>query len=204
MAKNFSPLGKLPKGFTRNPRFVMRVVLGVLLAANLAAGALVLRPWGGSPEELEARLRDLRKQAQTKRSQLERMKLIVAKVEKGRAEGDDFLGHFFLPRRTAYGTLAAELGKAALTAGIRQKEHSVNEEPIEGSDNLTMLTINGNYEGTYADLVHFLNALDRSPQFLIVEGLTATPQLGNTPQASSGQLNVSLRINAFVREEPLQ
>ena len=123
------------------------------------------------------------------------MKGLVDKVEKARAEGDQFLSGYFLPRRTAYKTLAEELAQAAQKAGIRQREHTINEEPIEGSDTLTMLTINANYEGSYADLVHFVNVLDGSPQFLIIEGLTAAPQ------QTAGVLNVNLRMNAFVREE---
>ena len=192
MGRNFKLNAKLPE---RDTRFKVRVALGVLLLANLAAGYFVFRPLGGSPEELENRLVELRNQVQSHRSSLERLKLIAAKVEKGRSQGDRFMADYFLARRTAYSTLAAELARASQEAGIRPKEHAIAEEPIEGSDNLTMLTINANYEGTYADLVHFVNVLDRSPKFLIVEGLSASPQ------QSGGMLNVNLKINAFVREE---
>jgi hypothetical protein len=57
-----------------------------------------------------------------------------------------------------------------------------------------MLKITANYQGSYADLVQFVNRLDRSRKFLIVESLTASPQQG------SGVLNVSMKLNAFVQE----
>ena len=58
-----------------------------------------------------------------------------------------------------------------------------------------MLTINANYEGTYADLIQFVNAVDRSKRLLIIDQMAAQPQ----PQA--GALVVNLRMNAFFREE---
>ena len=79
--------------------------------------------------------------------------------------------------------------------GLRPREHSFVFEPVEGSDTLSMMTVNGNYEGTYSDLVNFLNLLDRSPRFLILEYLQATPQ-----QQTAGMLNVSMKLNTFVRE----
>jgi hypothetical protein len=66
-------------------------------------------------------------------------------------------------------------------------------EPIEGSDTLGMLTITANYQGSYADLVQFVNRLDRSRKFLILESLTATPQ------QNSGVLNVNMKLNTFIR-----
>ena len=49
-------------------------------------------------------------------------------------------------------------------------------EPVEGSDTLDMLQISANFEGTYPDLVHFMNLLDKSDRLLIIESLNATPQ----------------------------
>jgi Tfp pilus assembly protein PilO len=58
-----------------------------------------------------------------------------------------------------------------------------------------MLIVTANYEGSYADLVQFVNALDRSGRLLIVESLTATPQ------QSGGTLSVAMRLNAFVQDD---
>jgi type IV pilus assembly protein PilO len=170
--------------------------LGVLLAANLVAAFLVFRPVGGSAEELEQQLIALRREVRQRQATIQNLKALAAKVEKGRAEGDRFISQHFLARRTAYSALMAELGKSAQTAGIKPKEHSFNFEPIEGSDTLGMLIVTANYEGSYADLVQFVNALDRSGRLLIVESLTAAPQ-------QSGQsLTVSLKVDTFVKEGP--
>lgn len=189
----------MPKNFSfwppNNPGAILRLVVLVLAAANLIAGFLVLRPIGGSAAELRQQSADLRLQLRQRQGALERTRKLVDKIEAGRREGDEFLGDYFLPRREAYFTLLAELTRAAMEARIKPKESAYAIEPIDGSDTLSMMQISANYEGTYADLMRFVNLLDRSDNLLIVEGLNATPQLG------SGLLNVTLKLDTFVRED---
>lgn len=189
----------MPKNFSfwppNNPGAILRLVVLVLAAANLIAGFLVLRPIGGSAAELRQQSADLRLQLRQRQGALERTRKLVDKIEAGRREGDEFLGDYFLPRREAYSTLLAELTRAAMEARIKPKESAYAIEPIDGSDTLSMMQISANYEGTYADLMRFVNLLDRSDNLLIVEGLNATPQLG------SGLLNVTLKLDTFVRED---
>lgn len=84
---------------------------------------------------------------------------------------------------------------AAKRASIKAKDHSYYTEPIEGSEDLSMLSIVGNYEGTYVDLLHFVNEIDRSKRLIILETLTAQPQ-----QGSGGVLNISVKFDSFVRD----
>ncbi len=198
MPRNFNIsaiLGQL--GFKKNdPQSASRICLGVLLVLNILAGWFVYSPIGGSADEMEARLIDLRKQTATKQAVLLRSKQLAAKVDKGRTQGDEFLGKYFLSRPTTYSTLVGELNQLAKSAGVRPKEQSYNEEEVEGSDELGMLSITAGYEGSYADLLHFLRELDRASRLVIIESLAATPQQG------SGVLNISLRLNTFIRETP--
>jgi len=110
-------------------------------------------------------------------------------------QGDEFLSDYFLARRTAYSTLLSELVDAAEKSKIKPKEHAYSTEPVEGSDSLSMMTITANYEGSYENLMHFVHQIDQSPRLLIIEGLNAAPQQG------SGVLNVSMKIETFVRED---
>lgn len=171
-----------------------RLAVLVLLALNLVAAWFVYFPVGGSATEMEARLSGLRHQVSTHKGSLDRARRVTSNVDRGRKEGDDFLGQYFLSRPTTYSTVVDELATMAKRSGVQVKEHSFNEDPVEGSDELSMLSVNGNYEGTYADLLHFLREIDKAPRLLIIESLAASPQQG------SGVLNINLRINTFVRE----
>lgn len=196
MLRNF----KLPKLSwpPRNAVDAAQLVLAVLIVLNFVAAWFVWHPPGGSPGDLEQQLVDMRGQALQRRLVVERTRQNVSKVETGRSEGDNFLSTYFLGERTAYSTVIGELLQAARDAKIKPKEHSFALEPIEGSDDLAVMSVTGGYEGTYADLIAFINRLDRSPRLLIIESLNATPQ-----QGTAGVLNVSIKLDAFVRQEPM-
>ena len=194
MLKNFK-LPKIPANFTRDPRMMARTILGVLLAANLIAAFTVYRPLGGSAEELDSQLVGLRAQVRQRQQSLQKLRVLVKKIEQARSAGDVFLTTYFMDRRTASSSILTELNKNAKESGIKPRDAAFHRLKREGSENLSMMTIAANYEGTYSDLLQFANRLDRSPRFLILEALTATPQ------QSGGNLNVAIHFNTFVRED---
>lgn len=189
----------MPKSFNiwplNNTGAIVRLVVVFLLVANLVAAYFVIRPIGGSPEELTQQLADLRTQQRQRQGSLERTKKLVQKIEAGRGEGDEFMDDYFLPRRTAFSTVVAELVKDASEARIAPKECSYAIEPVDGSDTLLMMQISAGFEGAYGDLIHLMNLIDRSENLLIVEGLGATPQQG------SKALSITLKLDTMVRED---
>ena len=101
---------------------MVRALLGVLLLANLVAAGLVLFPPGGSAEELERQFVNLQSQVQARTAALEQTRQHAAAVEKGRSEGDQFLGIYFLPARTAFSTVLSDLEAAASQTKIKARE----------------------------------------------------------------------------------
>jgi hypothetical protein len=200
MPRNSKSQGSAARSHTRDLTRNIRILLGALLALNLIAAGLVLFPPGGSADDLERELATLQSQIMQKRALLEHSRLNVAAIEKARGEGDRFLTDYFLSRRTADSTLLSVLSEAASKAQIKERDRAQTTEYIEGSDSLSMMTITGNYEGTYRNLLNFINELDHSQQLLIIESMSAAPQQG------SNILTVSLKIDAFIRDDstPLQ
>ncbi|MDX2268999.1 MAG: hypothetical protein NW208_12890 [Bryobacter sp.] len=178
----------------REPRIFMRFILGLLLLGTLVALYFLFFPPGGSLEDLERRYAEARATQERNGRNIERVRSLAAKVQTSRQEGEKFLDTYFLDRRSTASTIIDSLQKLSKESGIRPKDHSFLAEPVEGAPDLAILTINGAYEGTYADLVQFLDKIDRSPRFLIIDNLTASPvQNQNT-------LNVSVRFHVFVKE----
>lgn len=183
------------KSWVRDPRHAVRLVLGVLLAANVAAAWFVFQPPGGSVESLEQDIAAARRQLAVRQQAVARLKAQAEKALAAREEGERFLREYFLPRQHAYSLLEIELANAARRSGVRPKERTISFEPIEGSDTLGTLVIQANFEGTYADLIELLSAIDRSKRLLILEQLQAAPQ------QSGGTLAMTLKLNAFIRME---
>ena len=195
MRRNSRTQGLTGRTQSRDLKRNIRIILGVLLGLNVIAAGLVLFPPGGSADDLEREMAALQSQVAQKRALLERSRINVAAVETARGEGDKFLNNYFLGRRTADSTLLSELTAAAAKAQIKERDRAQTTELIEGSDSLSMMTITANYEGTYRNLLNFIGELDRSGPLLMIESLTAAPQQG------SNTLTVSMKIDAFIREE---
>lgn len=187
----------MPRSFNRASGITVRwrVALGALLLATIGAAWILMYPPGGSADEVQRQLAALETQNAARSALLASTRQHVVAVEQGRTEGDKFLNGYFLARRTAYSTLLSELVDAADRAKIKPKEHAYATEPIEGSDSLSMMSISANYEGTYANLMRFVHEIDRSPRLLIIEALNAAPE------QSGGTLNISMKIDTFVRED---
>ena len=183
------------KAWMREPRHVVRLALGVLLAANLAAAWFVFHTPGGTVEELEQELALKRRQLIARQQAVGRLKAQAEKAMAAREESERFLRDYFLPRRHAYSLLEIELANAARRAGVRPRERTISFEPIEGSDTLGTLVVNANFEGTYADLIELLYSIDRSKRLLILEQLQAAPQ------QAGATLVMTLKLNAFIRME---
>jgi len=179
----------------RGPRLVARLVVAALLAADLIVAAVLFKPWAGTAEQLDRQAAALRQQVGERQAGLESLRGLVGKIEAARGAGDGFLREFFLDRRTASSAIVSELLNISQKAGIKQKEASFQFEEIEGSDTLSMMTVTASYEGTFADLMQFLNLLDRSTRFLILDSLQAAPQ------QSGLTLNVGMKLHGFVRGE---
>ena len=170
-------------------------VLDLDRIAVLGSGAeLVLRPPGGSPQELKEQLQDLRAQVIQRRALLDRTRVLVGKIEAGRSQGEKFLVQYFLPRRLTSSTILDELSDVAQKSKMRPKEMSLGTEAVKGSDNFSMMQISANFEGKYEDVLQFINLLDKSKRLLIIEGLNATPEQG------SNLLNVNVKLDTFVTE----
>jgi Tfp pilus assembly protein PilO len=177
----------------KDPRVIARTVLGALLLANLIAALVLFKPWGGSAEDLAAEQASLMNRLVVQKRTLESRKDVHSKVQRARKEGDQFLEKYILDLRTAYSTVIGELDQAATSTGVKIKDSQFSIDEIEGSDTLGMMTVSANYEGEYGSLTRFVNQVDRSPRFFIIESIQAAPQ------ATSGLINVTLRLNVFVR-----
>jgi len=196
MPRNFSFAGKLSGSSIRDPRVVTRAVVGLLLVANLVVALIAWKPFGGSADDLRREQASLRGQLAALQARVTNGKRLVSKVETARKEGDQFLEKYVTERRVLTSTVQEELNRMAKEAGGAYLPITMNGDPIEGSDTLWMLTINAGYQGTYANLTKFVNLVDKSPLFLIIENMQLVPQ------QTGPNLNVSLKVLTFYRDQP--
>ena len=172
---------------------MLRGIIGALLLANVAAAIVAFKPFGGGADDLERQEASLQQQLSAMRKRIDANKMMVDKMQNARHDRDQFLAKYVADERIGASTLLQELNRIATEAGVKQLPVTFNQQDIEGSDNFKMFTVTEGCEGSYASLAKFINLVDKSPHFLIIESLnTAAPQQG------SGALNVQLKIDTFV------
>ena len=179
----------------RDPKVLVGAALGALLVANLVVAAFAFHLIGESPADLDGQLAAARTNFRAAQQRLGKSKTLIGNMEQGRTEGQKFLASYMTNRRVTYSTIGLEINKLAQGAGMKVGDLNYSVlEPIENSNDLSMLGITGNFEGNYAALVKFVNALDRSPRFMILESLQVAPQ----PKGDI--LAITLKMDVFVDE----
>jgi type IV pilus assembly protein PilO len=193
---------KLAGAALRDPRVAMRVLIGALLAANLAAAIVAFKPFGGSADDLRREQADLRRQISLLEQKAKSSQALVANIDTARREGGEFLDRYVLDARTATSTLTEELDRVAKEAGLKPGPSLRGEEATEGSDAISMVSISAGYEGSYAALRKFVELLDKSPRFLIVENLSVVAPQQQMQQQTGQTVSVTVKLDAWVRTVP--
>ena len=203
MPKNFKlpsfsgaslPLASLAS--LKDTRLIMRLILGLLLVANLVAAGFAFHAFDDSPEQLARQVQNTRQQVLAAVVKLNRTRQHASKVDKGREEGTKFISTYMTSRRATYSSILNELNATATQALMKSRYAVIGLDAIQGTDSLDMMTVTASFEGPYKNLVTFINLLDKSKRFLIIESLTASPQ------QKDGLLQVTLKLNTFVKDDP--
>src|ERR1700734_3187251 len=107
------------------PRVLIRIGLGFLLAANLVAAGYALNVFGPSPEALNQQLVAAEARLQADHARLDRSRLLTSNIGRGKAESDTFLATYFTSRRTTFSTIITEITEIAKTAGMKTQEGTI-------------------------------------------------------------------------------
>lgn len=195
MPRNFDWLPSLQEGAHHGPRFWLQIIGGVLALLNGIALFFYLAPPGGSRRELAEQQLAVKSQVIATRAKARRLRTRAAQVQVSSAESSSFESKYFLPKRTAYETVIAQIQNMAKASGLEERDSVYAEEPIEGASDLSLLNITASYEGSYESLMRFLYQVDRCPMLLMLENLQAAPQ------QKGGQINTSIRFQAILEDQ---
>ena len=179
----------------RGARFWLRITGVVLALLNGVALFFYLAPPGGSKRELMQESEAVRNQILLTRARTAWLRNVAGKMSIGNTESGDFEARYFLPKRLAYSAIIAEIQRMSKEAGFQERDAVYTEEPIEGSNDLDLMTCTASYQGTYENLMRFLYQVDHSPMLLMLENLQAAPQ------QHPGEINASIRFQAVIEED---
>jgi type IV pilus assembly protein PilO len=170
------------------------ILLGValLVAADIALAAYGWNLASGPRSEQDltvlTRNRDLLR-ADVKRAQDIRLK--IPAIQK---DCDQFEQSLF-PETTGYSSVLSELGSIATKSGLELENNNFHQNEVKGRG-LTEVDVEATVTGSYAGVVRFLNALQRSSNVYAVESLSAK---SDAQPGSRGGVHVTMRIKTYFR-----
>lgn len=171
--------------------------LAVALVLNLLAYVLVVRPLGVK----SAGTADRAAAAALARGTAERELAQARRLVEGKSEAEEELSAFYrkvLPadlvdaRRMTYASLPALASKA----GVRYEQRSTAIEPSRTDDSLGHMSIRMVLRGEYPALRQFIYALERAPEFVILDDVTLTEA------ADSDELTLAIGLSTYYRLGP--
>ena len=167
--------------------------MGALLVFDLAFWFFAVRPLSDREAEQAAVIAALHDQIRVKSESVEDLRVAAGLRDNAGGTGDQLLDELTFDRRSAFSQLLGALNEAARYAEVEIRETNYQADEVEGNASYGMVSISANFRGRYENLVKFLNLLDRSDAFLIVE------RLGAAPREDTGELQITMRIDTFVR-----
>jgi len=175
---------------TQRRNLIIRWSLGVILAADLI---LVGVNWQFSrsphvqPGDI-TRLAMLEKSYRADNTRLERFRAELPVDEK---QWDDFFTTHFHPAGEGYSAISEDLGSLSQSSGLQADSITFHQHSPDARG-LMELEIATAVEGDYDSLIQFLNKLEHSDNFYVLDGLSLA-------SSSAGKLRLNLQLRTFFR-----
>ena len=158
----------------REKRKKLKIALGVMVGVSVASVGVLVSPLVGSTESRQQELNQLRAQLTTKNRQVEPLRGLDTKIPQAKQQIDDF----YKSRFSAHDSDVAEsLGNLSKETGVKieSAKYKANDpEPV----GLRRVEIEASIKGDYQPLMKFLNGLERSKVFFIVNSIGLATQNG--------------------------
>lgn len=172
----------------RNSRRNLKIVMAVMVAADIVAGAILFSPLAGSAESRRQLMNQLTFQLAVKTRNVEPLRGMDHKVDVAKEQISEFYQQRFAARDS---DIAEELGKLAQENGVHILQARYKQEDPETSG-VVPVAVEGDFSGDYLQLVRFINALERSKLFYMVDSVSL---VGET----AGPVRLAVRLHSYLR-----
>ena len=169
-------------------RHKLKIAIIVMLSVDAVAAVLFFSPLVGSSASRKEELQRLTIEQRQKTRQVEPLRGLDKKVALAKDEIDQFYRER-IPTRESI--ISDEMGKLAAQNGVKlgQVKYETKEADQVG---LTPVFMEANCQGDYLHVVRFVNALERSKTFFVVN----TVVLGD---AQGGTVKLQMKVESYLR-----
>jgi Tfp pilus assembly protein PilO len=176
----------------RSKKNLIRALLALVLLADLVLVGIIWH-MGTTPQGPKNGLTLLRRQHALLAADVARAEKIRAELPQVRSQGNIFFNQDLRPLGSGYSALISDLGVLAKESGLQAENFSFHQHEAD-KRGVVELNISTVVNGDYPSLVRFINSLERSDNFYVLDGLSLAANTNN-----STQLKLNLQLRTFFR-----
>lgn len=181
------------RDFTLQKRAILLVV-GLLVASDIG---LAIYSWdlSAAPHTSQREFDATNLKLQVHRGDIKSAQVIKDEMPATRKDCEKF-EHSLPPESTGYSSVISELDDIAKKSGLQIE--TLTSKPKELSNRkMTEVNIDTTVSGDYASVVRFVNGLQRSQSFYIIDALALATE--SQKQSGAGPIRVGLHVRTFFR-----
>jgi hypothetical protein len=167
------------------------ITLAILLAVDLALASFLWAAAREGPQAMRARRDRLAAQAKLLRADVDRGEKVRASLPQAGRDCEAFYHRGFLDSSTGYSQIEADLSAIASKVGVKTSGLEFKQKEIKDRG-VTEISISTNVEADYPAVIQFINGLERSKNFYLLDGL----QLAS---ATAGGIRLELQLHTYFR-----
>ncbi len=170
---------------------LVRGVVAVLLALDVVLIGVIWRAARTAPEDQKRGRDRLQVEANQLKADVERGNKIKAHLADVESRSAQFYKDQFPDAPGGYSDLIVDLGTIAAHSGVKTSLVSFHQNELKGRG-VTEVQITAGVEGDYPGLIHFINGLERSKNFYLLDNLSLA-------SASTGVIRLNLVLRTYFR-----
>ena len=178
------------------PRFTVRqlvqIALGVLLAADVALLFWNYQARGSNPQSQAAQLDRLRRQHEVLGGDVRAAAEIRTRLPEVNQQCDRFVKERLLSVSSGYSAVVEDLHRISSETGLTARGIQYKQKDLTARG-VAEVQVAASVEGGYANLVRFINAMEKSKQFYLLEELTLVES------SSSDAIRLNLQLKTYFR-----
>jgi len=163
------------------------VGFGILLVLVIGLSVRLGLDWVATNGRSTDALAEKQMELKSKELQTAPLRGLDKRVEAARAARQEFFDKRIPPN---YSTISARVGELSVKSGVRMSRLQYTQNP-PGAD-LTEISLDAGISGSYPQIMHFINSLERDQTFFVIRTMALTGQQG-------GLVNLRLRVSTWLR-----
>jgi Tfp pilus assembly protein PilO len=177
---------------SKRTKTIIRAILGVVVAVDITLAAFSWQ-MADANRTPQSELNALKRQHALMAADITRAETIRTTLPAVEQQCDSFFGQNFRPIASGYSSVVSDFGSLSRGAGLQAGNLSFHQHEAD-KRGVTQVDISAVVDGDYSSVVRFINDLQHSDTFYVLDGLSLA-----APSGSGGQLKLNLLLRTYFR-----